>query len=827
MRVPWAYRLRGFFSLALAVLTGVLLTASSALAQSAAAPLGTIQGTVSTQSGAVKLPGVVVTILGVSDQQVAQQVSDEDGHFAVPDLPAARYRVRATLDGFQPVDQDAVVVPGGTVSLTIDLSIASVSEHVDVVAKAPVFEAQTLATTEAVGVAEAQLLVPGQGLQSSLRLTTGVIQLPGGNSIDGGRPYQAGMQIGAATLVDPVTNLARLSLPADAIDSVAVLANPYEVEFGRFSSGLVVVQTKRAGDRWKTAVNNLEPALRLKRFTVWEVTGITVWQPSVEIGGPLVKGRVFLEQTAQYRYQTTDIPSRPETELKRNQMVSSMTRVDSTLSPRHSLIVAGGFVPSTTKQATLGTFVPPDATVDINDNVVHGMVTERALLGKGSELETAVELHRYRTDVDPQSDAPMKLLPETTLGNFFNRQRRDSSTLQWIETASHSYKGLGGVHLFKAGVNVLHSSYEGSSDSAPLLIARSDGTLARRLDFSGLTNQSVHSTDAAVFLQDRFQPASRIYFQFGTRLDRDGITASTNVAPRIGVVWQLTASGSATVHGGYGLFYERTPSVAGAFQQFEQPTDTRFAADGVTPLGPPVHITRVVAPGPQAAGSSTWDIAFDHRVSRMLTIHAGVLDREGSHELLVEPVRAPQAQYVLSSTGRSSYLQEEVEAHLGRGVRSDLNASYVHSSAREDLNSLLNFLDTVVQPIVGDNAYAAGMADAPHRFLLRGRIMPTPAWQLLGTIDWRSGLPYSVVDEDLEFVGQRNVLRFPTYFRVDAGFERRLAIAGIHSWLGVRVSNALNSFLPSDVQANLNSPAFGSFYNSVWREYRIAMRFEK
>jgi hypothetical protein len=101
----------------------------------------------------------------------------------------------------------------------------------------------------------------------------------------------------------------------------------------------------------------------------------------------------------------------------------------------------------------------------------------------------------------------------------------------------------------------------------------------------------------------------------------------------------------------------------------------------------------------------------------------------------------------------------------------------------------------------------------------------TAGWQLVGTADWRSGLPYSVVDEDLEFVGQRNELRFPTYFRVDAGFERRLTLARLHPWLGFRVSNALNSFLPSDVQANLSSPSFGSFYNSVYREYRIALRF--
>jgi hypothetical protein len=106
-------------------------------------------------------------------------------------------------------------------------------------------------------------------------------------------------------------------------------------------------------------------------------------------------------------------------------------------------------------------------------------------------------------------------------------------------------------------------------------------------------------------------------------------------------------------------------------------------------------------------------------------------------------------------------------------------------------------------------------------------MMPTAAWLFLGTVDWRSGLPYSIVNDDLEFVGPRNALRFPVYFRVDAGVERRFTVGKLHPWVGLRVSNALNSFLPSDVQANIGSPAFGSFYNSVYREYRLRIRIEK
>jgi len=48
-----------------------------------------------------------------------------------------------------------------------------------------------------------------------------------------------------------------------------VLPNPYAVEYGRFSSGLVVIQTRRAGDKWKIRLNSLDPAFRTERYHDW------------------------------------------------------------------------------------------------------------------------------------------------------------------------------------------------------------------------------------------------------------------------------------------------------------------------------------------------------------------------------------------------------------------------------------------------------------------------------------------------------------------------------------------------------------------------------
>src|SRR5262249_52434409 len=162
--------------------------------------------------------------------------------------------------------------------------------------------------------------------------------------------------------------------------------------------------------------------------------------------------------------------------------------------------------------------------------------------------------------------------------------------------------------------------------------------------------------------------------EFGGRVDRDGITSETSATPRVGVAVLLNSSGTASLHGGYGLFYERTPSIAAAFQQFEQPLDTRFAADGLTLLGPPVRYEHVTSADLQTARSATWDVSYDYRVNRWWSLHAGVLDRRGSHELIVDPIRTEErAAYVLSSSGRSSYLQEEVAVHFVRGQRVDVN----------------------------------------------------------------------------------------------------------------------------------------------------------
>ena len=608
---------------------------------------------------------------------------------------------------------------------------------------------------------------------------------------------------------------------------MTVLPNPYAVEFGRFSSGLVVIQTRQGTNQWHFRMNDIDPSFRVDRSNNLKIIGLMEFAPRAEVGGPLVKDKLFIEQAAQYRYYATDVPSLSQDLLKVTRWGSTFTRVDANLSPRQSLVASGGGYWSGAEDATLGTFTPPDATVNLREQIGHATVTERSLWSSSLISESTLRVQGYHTATDPQGTLPMQLLPETTKGNFFNTQDRQTSTIQWVETMSATHDGIGGQHLVKFGFDLLRSAYDGSSSSLPVLIDRTNGTLARRLDFSGPTVEHARGTDLALFAEDRVQPSARWYVEFGGRIDHDGVLDQMNVTPRAGAALLLNASGSAVLRGGYGLFYERTPSMVSAFTQFEDATDSRYAADGTTLVGPPQLFVHVVAPNLRTARSRTWNLSFDQRFNASWSLHAGYLDRAGTHELLVEPITSADGSALrLDSNGQSEYREAEVGVHFTHAPGVDLNATYVRSLSRGDLNSFTDFYGAVLAPVVGQNAYGPTAADVPNRFFVRGRIMPTPRWLVLGIADWRTGVPYSIVNDALDFVGARNVgYRFPMTVRTQIGVERRVKILKWDPWIGVRVDNPINAFLPTDVQNNIGSPAFGSFYNSEYRRLRIIVQF--
>ena len=175
--------------------------------------------------------------------------------------------------------------------------------------------------------------------------------------------------------------------------------------------------------------------------------------------------------------------------------------------------------------------------------------------------------------------------------------------------------------------------------------------------------------------------------------------------------------------------------MAGAFTAFEAATETRFAADGMTPIGRP-RWSRTSSATCRRRAASTWDLAYDHRLSPRWALH-------------VQPARPPWRRRADPQSGHGARQRtagheqrRTIELPAGGSGRAH-DARHAHGPQRvlralesaENLNAFVDFYGAVLEPIVGEDAYAPAAADAPNRLFVRGQVMPTTRWMLLGTFD--------------------------------------------------------------------------------------------
>jgi hypothetical protein len=795
-------------------------------------PATAVAGTVTTVDGKVRLPGVVVTLTTPDGRPTGETVTDEQGRYRIEVGAAGRYHLATAIDGFHPGGQDVEILAGATRIVDLDLRLIEIEQSVDVTptADTPLNLSKPLSPAESIdGRAMAASAISSGNVAAELRWLPGLSPYGREWAIKGGRPNQIGLEVESAQVVDPASGTAPIELPGDAVSSIQVLANPYSVEFGRFSSGVIVVTTRSGANKWMATVNNFLPAFIVKRGSnpFRPTGGLESFNPHLALGGPLIKNRLFLAQSTQYDYDSRDVASRPQDQRAVSTKLSSFTRLDYVVNNHNTLTGMLTVAPENSKAVTLSTFDPPGETADLTQRVYRAGVSEVAQFPHAIVLESLAHFTRYATAVDGHGDATdMVLAPEGNSGIYYGKQTRSSDAWQFSQSLSSFVSGLWGEHLFKAGYDVLHASYNGTHEFRPIDILREDGTLAERLT-ADPSHLSFASTDAAGFVQDRWHLNDRLLLEFGVRLERDGVFDQVNFTPRVGVAIALDSARNATVRGGWGYFYERTPTLAGAYTQLSNQYEVTYDPDGQTPLGPPITWVHTFDGPPRTPHSTTWNVGYEHRIAPWLSARLNVLQREGHDELILDTNQTgPQAFLELESTGKSEYRGAEVGAHIKYGTLVDVDVSYTRSSSLADLNDAYGYyLNLITDPVVRANQYGPTDTDTPNRLVGRGHSLVGRNWMFEVAGELRTGFPYSAVNENLEFVGPRNSLRFPTYGLMDASVERRFRVGRFQPWIGLVIENALNSFVPVDVQRNVASPAFGAFYASPIRAVRITIHF--
>lgn len=807
-------------SLACKLFILLFLVCSLAIAQET--PHGELAGVVLDVSGG-PLPGARIVCKNEASGVEVSAETDAQGAFSMQGLAGGRYLLSASLDGFQTVTVTIPSLPSRKLELILPLQ-KNLQEEVTVTSDEPLLQKDDAQKKERLDDAVLDYApLASQRFQDALPLVPSVVRGPDGNiNMSGARASENGLLLNGANVTDPVTGNFAIDLPIEAVETVDVYTNPYSSEFGRFTGGVTSVSTRGGEDRFKAEVNDFIP--RLHFVDGLKTEGVEAWLPRIRLSGPTGIDHLYYSQAFQYKYLRTfieDLPGDPATKIT---AFDSLTQFDYRPTEKNQWSFTASIFPQDTDNVLLNTFLPVPSTPDFRQRGFGLAVSNRRFFSDGSYLESLAGYKSYNVSVLPKDEtgSPFEIAPEGMSGSFFNFQDRDSSRIQWTEILALRPVSWLGSHQLKAGLEVGRSEFAGRSTYDTIEVRRLDGSLAEVDAFDGPGLLSASQGELGTFLQDRWSLSDEWTVDAGLRVDDAGAAGDWNAAPRFAFVYAPKPLPNTTIKGGAGIFYDKVYLNAYEFDQYPVRTVTEFNEQG------DVIETRRLQPFRSAnfktPSGITSNLAVEQVIASRLLLRVNFMIRQGNDQFVVEPARDA---LLLTQNGQTDYKEWEITTRYRISKESQLFFSYVHSSARGDLNDFDTYFGNFQKPLIRQNAFAYLPFDATHRFLSWG-VLELP-WKvfLSPVLEIRDGFRYSAVNQLQDYVGERNSLRFPVFAQLDLRITRTFQVFKKYNvMLGLKVFNAMNRFNPRDVQNNIDSPAFGTFYNGVDRTYRAAFEIQ-
>src|ERR1700719_976198 len=228
----------------------------------------------------------------------------------------------------------------------------------------------------------------------------------------GARSSQGGSLLNSASVTDPATGNAAVNLPIDVVESVKVIPNPYDPEYGRLTGAVSSVETTTGNfNALHLSVQNLfvRPRKRSGDFI-----GIESATPRITVTGPIVKNKIAFTQSFEYLFIRTPVSSLPQ--LQRDMKLegfNSFSQVDVNLTPRQSLTASFALYPQKFNYFGLNTFNPQTSTPDLHQRGYMASIQHRYAVGPDALLVSQFSYKRFDADVTANSNDPYQLLIET------------------------------------------------------------------------------------------------------------------------------------------------------------------------------------------------------------------------------------------------------------------------------------------------------------------------------------------------------------------------------------------------------------------------------
>jgi hypothetical protein len=384
-------------------------------------------------------------------------------------------------------------------------------------------------------------------------------------------------------------------------------------------------------------------------------------------------------------------------------------------------------------------------------------------------------------------------------------------------------------------VEFVKEAYDDRQTFSPISWLGVGDRLAVTTEFGPTADLSASKREYAAYVQDKWTVSRSLTLDLGLRLERDSIAARWNPAYRAGFAYAVGGASRTVLRGGAGLFYDGLSLSVPTFTDLPMRTETTYAANG-SPISRVAYSYNIrgLLRNPKSLGAS---LQLDREVLSDLFLRLGYQVRRTKHNLLIESEidssQDPLNQtgfFTLSNDGRDNYREWQMSTRYRLPARGHLTFSYVRSSSVGDLNAFSSLFGAVPFRLLRENERAPLPFDAPNRFLIWSEVGLPFGLRTVPVVEWRSGFPYSTVDEFRNYVGPRDRAgRLPRYRSVDLQISKVLTFHVMgkdrHIRVGARLFNLLNDYNPQDVQENLASPNYGVFYRGIKRKMRFLFEF--
>ena len=277
-------------------------------------------------AGGALVPDAPVVAYNVNTGWTQTATSDGDGHFRFPYLQVGAYEITVEAPGFARLVRRLTLTVGQALDLQLKLTVADVTENVNVAADLPLVETVRTQLAETLLPREIDSLpLNGRNYLDLAALTPGVTRsnpvgnqrfpeisaVPGtGLSITGQRFINNGFVVDGLSANDDAADLPGTFYSQEVVREFEVITSGGIAEFGRASGGFVSIVTQSGTNQFHGRLYGFfrnqrfdarDPLASTKdTFTQGQVGGI--------LGGPVARNRSFSSFPTSNRRDYTMLP---------------------------------------------------------------------------------------------------------------------------------------------------------------------------------------------------------------------------------------------------------------------------------------------------------------------------------------------------------------------------------------------------------------------------------------------------------------------------------------------------------------------------------------